>query len=63
MMWYPLTTAPFELDLELAVIDNNGVRPIAFPCRRVLGGWIRVESERRIAVRATHWREWTTNPK
>ena len=59
-MWYPISTAPFDRDLELAVIDNMSVRAIAFPCRRILGGWIKAESKRWIDFRPTHWREWTT---
>jgi hypothetical protein len=59
-MWHPVFTAPFDRDLELAVIDDAGVRAIAFPCRRVLGGWIKAESKRWIEVHPTHWREWTT---
>jgi hypothetical protein len=60
-MWHEVSTAPFDRDLELAVIDTTGVHPIAFPCRRVLGGWIKAESTKRICVRPTHWREWTTD--
>jgi hypothetical protein len=59
-MWHPVFTAPFDRDLELAVIDDTGVRAIAFPCRRVLGGWIKAESKKWIEARPTHWREWTT---
>jgi hypothetical protein len=45
-------------DLELALIDANGVHAICFPCRRVLGGWIKAEMKTRINVRPTHWRDW-----
>jgi hypothetical protein len=60
-MWHLISTAPFERDLELAVIDANGTRAICCPCRRILGGWIKSESRRPIAVRPTHWRNWTKN--
>jgi len=62
IMWHPVLTAPFDRDLELATIDDTGVCAIIFPCRRVLGGWIKADSERWINVRPTHWREWTTKP-
>ena len=39
-MWHPVSTAPFDRDLELAIIDTNGVHAIAVPCRRILGGWM-----------------------
>jgi hypothetical protein len=29
-MWHPISTAPFDGDLELAVIDANGVHALAF---------------------------------
>jgi hypothetical protein len=58
-MWQrELSTAPFNRDLELAVIDASGERAILFPCRRVVGGWIKAATERRIKVHPTHWREW-----
>ena len=60
-MWQlEISTAPFQRDLELAVIDLSGQHTILFPCRRVLGGWIEATTERRINFRPTHWREWAT---
>jgi len=58
-MWLPISTAPFDRDLELAVIDESGVHTTIFPCRRVLGGWIKVGMNRWVDLRPTHWREWT----
>jgi hypothetical protein len=36
--WQPISTAPFDCNLELAVFDTRG-RPhaLVFPCRRILG--------------------------
>jgi hypothetical protein len=59
-MWHPSSTAPFDRDLELAIIDSNGVRAIAYPCRRVLGGWIKAEIKTRVELCPTHWRDWST---
>jgi len=59
-MWYPISNAPFNCDLELAVIDETGVRPIPFPCRRVLGGWIKAQTKMCVDIRPTHWRDWTS---
>jgi len=56
--WQPISTAPFERDLELAVIDQDGPHALVFPCRRVLSGWIGAQSKHRIEVRPTHWRAW-----
>ncbi len=60
MAWHLISTAPFDRELELAVFDNRG-RPLAlvFPCRRILGGWIKVDNqEKLIGFQPTHWREW-----
>ena len=59
MEWQPIATAPFDRDLELAVINYDGVHALVFPCRRILGSWIDAETRERIDVRPTHWREWS----
>jgi hypothetical protein len=58
MEWNPVLTAPFDRDLELAVIDREGPHALVFSCRRILGGWIKSETKQRIEVQPTHWREW-----
>lgn len=57
--WRPIADAPFDSDLELAVIDDAGAHALVFPCRRVPGGWIKAETKKRIEVWPTHWRPWT----
>jgi hypothetical protein len=58
MNWLDVETAPFDRDLELAVIDFDGAHPLVFPCRRVLGGWVRAATNTPVRVHPTHWREW-----
>jgi hypothetical protein len=62
MEWQSVATAPFDRDLELAVIDRDDPHALVFPCRRVLSGrmsgWIRSGTQERIEVHPTHWREW-----
>ena len=57
-MWQPVASAPFDRDLELAVIDHDGAHALVFPCRRILSGWMKTENKERLDVRPTHWREW-----
>ena len=57
MEWKPISTAPFDRDLELALILGEP-HALAFPARRVLGGWIDAATKKRIDVDPTHWREW-----
>jgi hypothetical protein len=39
--WKPISIAPFDRDLELAVIDRDGPHALVFPCRRILGVWVK----------------------
>ncbi len=57
-MWQTISTAPPDLDLELAVIDREGAHSLVFPCRRIVGGWVNAQTGQRIEASPTHWREW-----
>jgi hypothetical protein len=61
LMWQLIGSAPFDRDLELAVIDRDGEHALAFPCRRVANGWIGTADRQMVDVRPTHWREWDAN--
>ncbi len=56
--WKGISTAPFDRDLELAVIDRGELHALVFACRRFDGSWINAETNKRIEVLPTHWREW-----
>jgi hypothetical protein len=58
MVWQPISIAPFDRDLELAVRDCGELHALVFPCRRVLGGWVKAATRERICVNPTHWRNW-----
>lgn len=58
MDWKAIDTAPFDRDVELAVIDAAGVDALAFPCRRIFGGWVNAETKKRLYyLLPTHWRD------
>ncbi|MBR0972314.1 hypothetical protein [Bradyrhizobium japonicum] len=58
-MWKSTAAAPFDRNLQLAVIDTGGqVHALIFPCRRVLRGWINSQTGLPVYVFPTHWREW-----
>lgn len=61
-MWQDISTAPFDRDLELAVLDGDGTHALVFACRRIIGGWMNADTRERIDVHPTHWREWTGCP-
>jgi hypothetical protein len=59
MDWKPIVSAPWERNVQIAVIDLNGeVHAQPFPCRRTFDGWLNAKTAKWIDVRPTHWRDW-----
>lgn len=56
--WRPASEAPFDREIEIAVIKSTTPHAVAFPCRRILGGWMNAKTRERLKVRPSHWREW-----
>ena len=61
MQWEQISTAPYDRDLELAVIDKEGPHALEFACRRIARGWISTVTRQQVDVNPTHWREWSGN--
>src|SRR5690348_13360585 len=59
MGWKPVANAPFDRDLELAVIDYDGPHALVFPCRRILSGWVNSQTKARLAP---HGHQWSGEP-
>jgi hypothetical protein len=59
-MWNPITSAPSGRSLELAVIDNDGVHALVFPCEKGAMGWKNVVTGAPVDIHPTHWRAWGT---
>jgi len=55
----PISTAPFDRDLELSVIEQGEVHTLIFPCRRTQAGWVDSKSGKSVFVDPTHWRVWS----
>jgi len=62
MDWQPIATAPFDRDIELAVIEQDDPLAVVFACRRTIDGWMNAKTRERLNVRPTHWREWKQTP-
>ncbi|MBY0320843.1 MAG: hypothetical protein K2X72_19120 [Reyranella sp.] len=60
--WKPISTAPFDQDLELAVMEGGEMVTLVVPSRRVGGGWVEARTGNLIAVTPSHWREWPRKP-
>lgn len=58
VMWRLPVEAPFEQDIELAVIDDEGVHALVFPCQRLPDGWINAVTGDTLDIHPTHWRLW-----
>jgi hypothetical protein len=56
--WQPISTAPYGVDLEVAVVNGTGTHAVVFPCRRVVHGWINGKTRASTEIRPTHWRQW-----
>ncbi|MBI3699757.1 MAG: hypothetical protein HY242_04845 [Afipia sp.] len=56
--WKPIKTAPYEREIELAVIEEDNVHSLVFACCRTAQGWINASSKERVIVSPTHWRAW-----
>ena len=63
MDWNPINSAPFDREVELAVIDGQGEHALIFPCRRVDGAWVDAQTNRQLYhILPTHWRDWPSTP-
>jgi hypothetical protein len=59
-IWVHIAAAPYDRDLRLAVLDTDGAaHALVFPCRRILGGWVKSQSKERLSINPTHWQEWS----
>jgi hypothetical protein len=53
--WREIATAPFDREIELAIIDG-AVGVVDGSCMRHGDGWLDAQTLRPVTVRATHWR-------
>lgn len=56
--WQGIDSAPFGVDLQLAVLENFEIIALVFPCRRERGIWVASATGLRVYVTPTHWRDW-----
>ncbi len=56
--WHPISTAPFDRDLQLSVIEKGEVFALIFPCRLTQTGWVDAKMGKLVLVEPTHWRMW-----
>ncbi len=61
--WERIASAPFDADIELVVINEDGEAALAFPCRRMPDGWVDASTGKAVEIHPTHWRVWRGSPR
>ena len=57
--WLPVSITPPDEDLEVCVIDYDGiVLALTYPCQKKGADWVDPSNRRRIDIQPTHWRRW-----
>ncbi len=53
--WREIATAPFDREIEIAVLDGS-INVTGASCLRHGDGWLDTETLRPVEITATHWR-------
>jgi len=57
--WHPISTAPYNRDIELRVAEGTAISTLEFPCRQTnAGDWINSDFGTPIKIRPVEWRAW-----
>ena len=57
--WHPVSTAPYNQDLELRVTEDGAITTIPFPCRHTNEDeWINVDLGVPLRIQPVEWRAW-----
>lgn len=57
--WHPISTAPYNQELELRIRDNGQIVTLQFPCLRTNEeAWINVDLGTQIRIEPVEWRAW-----
>lgn len=58
--WLPVSIAPSDADLEVCVMDYDGiVHALVSPCHKGKTGWVDASTKKYIDIQPTHWRKWS----
>src|SRR5260370_36794134 len=56
--WHCISTAPFNRDLQLCVLEGNRKYLVPFPCRLTRNGWLNSDLDVRLDLNPIEWRCW-----
>jgi hypothetical protein len=58
--WLPVSIAPSDGDLEVCVLDYDGiVHALMFPCHKDGAEWVDASNRKPVDIQPTHWRKWS----
>ena len=58
--WLPVSITPPDGDLEVCVMDYDGiVQALPYRCHRNGAEWIDASNKKHVDIQPTHWRKWT----
>jgi len=58
--WLPVSIVPSDADLEVCIMDYEGIlHALAFPCRKSGTEWVDASTKKHLDIQPTHWRKWT----
>ena len=58
--WLSVSIAPSDGDLEICVIDYDGiVHALMYPCHKNGAEWVDASNKKHVDIQPTHWRKWT----
>ncbi len=60
-VWQTIATAPFDREIEVAVLDELEYDVFAFRVRRTAAGWVVEGIDGFMFIAPTHWRERADN--
>lgn len=57
--WHPISTAPYNHELELRINENGEIATLEFPCLHTNEeAWINVDLGTEIKIQPVEWRVW-----
>jgi hypothetical protein len=57
--WQPTAIAPSDRDLEICVLDYDGIiHTFPLPCHKDGPNWVDARGRRHVDIQPTHWRKW-----
>jgi hypothetical protein len=58
--WQPISMTPPDGDLEVCVMDYDGIiLALGYPCHKSGTDFVDASNRKRIDIQPTHWRKWT----